>query len=115
MIRRPPRSTLFPYTTLFRSLPLDLVAEVVLVAGVRGVIEVELLVGVSEGDRPDLRVQRRPAGVAAVIVAERAPGDRIDRRGPRRIELAIRTDHGGAVVHLRRAVVARARRPEPGG
>src|SRR3989449_11577633 len=83
MIRRPPRSTLFPYTTLFRSLPLDLVAEVVLVAGVRGVIEVELLVGVSEGDRPDLRVQRRPAGVAAVIVAERAPGDRIDRRGPR--------------------------------
>src|SRR3712207_7664094 len=24
MIRRPPRSTLFPYTTLFRSLPLDL-------------------------------------------------------------------------------------------
>src|SRR3712207_8320012 len=23
MIRRPPRSTLFPYTTLFRSLPLD--------------------------------------------------------------------------------------------
>src|SRR3712207_8697364 len=25
MIRRPPRSTLFPYTTLFRSGPLDLV------------------------------------------------------------------------------------------
>src|SRR5258707_6258831 len=24
MIRRPPRSTLFPYTTLFRSLPIDL-------------------------------------------------------------------------------------------
>src|SRR2546425_9004551 len=30
MIRRPPRSTLFPYTTLFRSL---LVVEVVAVAG----------------------------------------------------------------------------------
>src|SRR2546422_2251720 len=30
MIRRPPRSTLFPYTTLFRSVqdPLDLVEEV---------------------------------------------------------------------------------------
>src|SRR2546430_10534039 len=29
MIRRPPRSTLFPYTTLFRSLgtPLDVIAE----------------------------------------------------------------------------------------
>src|SRR5258708_15973515 len=25
MIRRPPRSTLFPYTTLFRSLPLEVV------------------------------------------------------------------------------------------
>src|SRR2546425_7995032 len=27
MIRRPPRSTLFPYTTLFRSLPGDVLAE----------------------------------------------------------------------------------------
>src|SRR2546425_8833912 len=27
MIRRPPRSTLFPYTTLFRSLPADLDRE----------------------------------------------------------------------------------------
>src|SRR3712207_9377929 len=27
MIRRPPRSTLFPYTTLFRSLPDDFVQE----------------------------------------------------------------------------------------
>src|SRR3712207_8536138 len=27
MIRRPPRSTLFPYTTLFRSRPADLVAQ----------------------------------------------------------------------------------------
>src|SRR5258708_28605786 len=27
MIRRPPRSTLFPYTTLFRSLPADVLVE----------------------------------------------------------------------------------------
>src|SRR2546426_5317822 len=27
MIRRPPRSTLFPYTTLFRSLPLTLLSR----------------------------------------------------------------------------------------
>src|SRR5690349_22553823 len=39
MIRRPPRSTLFPYTTLFRSLfnvafdPLDDIARELLVAG----------------------------------------------------------------------------------
>src|SRR3712207_8103050 len=30
MIRRPPRSTLFPYTTLFRSLPALLLAALVL-------------------------------------------------------------------------------------
>src|SRR2546430_12444516 len=30
MIRRPPRSTLFPYTTLFRSLPLAASARVVM-------------------------------------------------------------------------------------
>src|SRR3712207_9014774 len=35
MIRRPPRSTLFPYTTLFRSLDVDLVGEVV-AAGPQG-------------------------------------------------------------------------------
>src|SRR5258705_8023032 len=32
MIRRPPRSTLFPYTTLFRSLPPQFAAERVLEA-----------------------------------------------------------------------------------
>src|SRR5438045_6716805 len=29
MIRRPPRSTLFPYTTLFRSVPVGVVADLV--------------------------------------------------------------------------------------
>src|SRR2546422_6717399 len=33
MIRRPPRSTLFPYTTLFRSLPRALSALLILVVG----------------------------------------------------------------------------------
>src|SRR3712207_9103592 len=28
MIRRPPRSTLFPYTTLFRSIPIHVVFEI---------------------------------------------------------------------------------------
>src|SRR3712207_7979492 len=35
MIRRPPRSTLFPYTTLFRSEDSDVVIGAVLVAGAR--------------------------------------------------------------------------------
>src|SRR2546425_6104155 len=33
MIRRPPRSTLFPYTTLFRSLPQQEIGEPLLAAG----------------------------------------------------------------------------------
>src|SRR2546429_8608054 len=33
MIRRPPRSTLFPYTTLFRSHPVPLVPHLVLAEG----------------------------------------------------------------------------------
>src|SRR2546430_12250217 len=43
MIRRPPRSTLFPYTTLFRSRP-DLSVE--------GTIEIERLVDVLSTGRP---------------------------------------------------------------
>src|SRR5687768_17790811 len=40
MIRRPPRSTLFPYTTLFRSIGLTLVTVVaVLGAGLRTTVE----------------------------------------------------------------------------
>src|SRR3712207_8076934 len=37
MIRRPPRSTLFPYTTLFRSLTLQVVAAVLIELGHRRV------------------------------------------------------------------------------
>src|SRR3712207_7255816 len=59
MIRRPPRSTLFPYTTLFRSLELP-----VLLAG--------LLAG----------LLRRPAGLA------RGLGGGRDELRPARVELA---------------------------
>src|SRR3712207_8991031 len=49
MIRRPPRSTLFPYTTLFRS------AEV----GLQGHVHAHALRDVDEGAaRPDGRVER---------------------------------------------------------
>src|SRR3712207_8528922 len=37
MIRRPPRSTLFPYTTLFRSSPCDSTFSSGIVAGISGV------------------------------------------------------------------------------
>src|SRR3989475_1226032 len=45
MIRRPPRSTLFPYTTLFRSLLLTLPAACL--------ISVAVLYGLAWPDRPD--------------------------------------------------------------
>src|SRR5438128_6806047 len=61
MLRRPPRSTLFPYTTLFRSVP----------SGVgHGPV----------GDRPDRRARRR--GVVNGEVGQRAAQNR-DRKSTR--------------------------------
>src|SRR2546429_3630652 len=64
MIRRPPRSTLFPYTTLFRSAhPRDLDLEVEILAGERMIaIEGHQVAGdPGDGDRaravPALRLQ----------------------------------------------------------
>src|SRR5690554_7250318 len=65
MIRRPPSSTLFPYTTLFRSLPRELLhrrdAEPV---GLRvGLLEVEHL---AAGGHRGQRAQRRPRAAGAL-------------------------------------------------
>src|SRR3712207_7387349 len=69
MIRRPPRSTLFPYTTLFRS---DGLADPE--RGVRRELEalavVELLRGADEPDRPLLdEVQERHLAAGARVAA----------------------------------------------
>src|SRR2546422_5845728 len=40
MIRRPPRSTLFPYTTLFRSHPRDVEHGVALLLGELGIVRI---------------------------------------------------------------------------
>src|SRR3712207_7217622 len=62
MIRRPPRSTLFPYTTLFRSLEVH-VAEVVLDAGDVGEHDVVVaLLDEAHRDAGDRRLDRH-AGV----------------------------------------------------
>src|SRR3712207_7586377 len=62
MIRRPPRSTLFPYTTLFRSLKVVIsgagaagiaVAEILLAAGIPDIIVLDSR-GVIHTDRGDL-------------------------------------------------------------
>src|SRR2546422_1747450 len=58
MIRRPPRSTLFPYTTLFRSLALDDRAAVVSVLNPTG--------GLVGGDRLAIDVVVGPAAHACL-------------------------------------------------
>src|SRR5256885_13723082 len=63
MIRRPPRSTLFPYTTLFRSV------EAVRPAQVLAVLVVDEVAGI--GDR---RLHRRPVpGELPLVLGARAP------------------------------------------
>src|SRR5687768_17695256 len=57
MIRRPPRSTLFPYTTLFRSGPSAGATGAAGAAGERGAR--------GEARRADLRRRRRPGQAAA--------------------------------------------------
>src|SRR2546430_10467681 len=57
MIRLPPRSTLFPYTTLFRSLQRDLESE----SAARGIVQLQL----SAADDRDSRERRLLPGVDA--------------------------------------------------
>src|SRR3712207_8276744 len=70
MIRRPPRSTLFPYTTLFRSQPgAGVLAPLRVVRGERG-------------HRP--RLDREPVLLGGVEVAHRpAEVRRVDRKSTR--------------------------------
>src|SRR2546427_11208692 len=67
MIRRPPRSTLFPYTTLFRSLPLPPALRRVAPRGLRPARDVDHAAG-GRRQRALLRrllLRRRLAGRAA--------------------------------------------------
>src|SRR2546422_4737362 len=76
MIRRPPRSPLFPYTTLFRSLPrqrLPLAIQLVLGVGER------LLAGEQRGTRGEPLVVRDDGMVAELVVCH-TPADRKSTR-----------------------------------
>src|SRR2546426_10307245 len=69
MIRRPPRSTLFPYTTLFRSLRHH---------------DLQVARAVAQHDEPDLAARargRHPAAHGDVLARE--PGQRVDAMGLR--------------------------------
>src|SRR3712207_6904843 len=76
MIRRPPRSTLFPYTTLFRSVEhlLEVRDDPVPVDAVAGEAAAELVVGAAAGHRLEGAV-RHPGRVGGA-----GPGDRKSTR-----------------------------------
>src|SRR3712207_6850962 len=79
MIRRPPRSTLFPYTTLFRSRP--------------------ELGGTRRG------VARQARSTARVAARERARDD--PHRGPRRHDSACRSEEHTSELQSRQYLVCR--------
>src|SRR3712207_7709021 len=70
MIRRPPRSTLFPYTTLFRSLDEPPRQQDGLAPAAAAVAVAHLL--------RFLREVERPAGLARAQQVERLPGLRVE-------------------------------------
>src|SRR2546429_9635010 len=83
MIRRPPRSTLFPYTTLFRSSRAPLASErleqpeveVLQVAGARP--EDLLCGGQDVFQRLDVQAEAREIGRAAVLLLPEGEGQRV--------------------------------------
>src|SRR5256885_12523054 len=78
MIRRPPRSTLFPYTTLFRSLAADDVGVLPAVRAEQAVLERQLA-----GERAAVAAER--VGVAKHREVERGRGVEVvgDRKSTR--------------------------------
>src|SRR3712207_7607772 len=74
MIRRPPRSTLFPYTTLFRSKPEALVSRHAPEAEPRATLEAEP----SAAERDGLHAVRSP--LVGTFYRAPAPGDRKSTR-----------------------------------
>src|SRR3712207_8939187 len=77
MIRRPPRSTLFPYTTLFRSARVEVDRRVYMGAGV-----------VAEGDGQRLAGEHRAPGalLLGVVVPHRHDDGRVGRMSLRPVE-----------------------------
>src|SRR3712207_2956361 len=116
MIRRPPRSTLFPYTTLFRSV----VEEAVLLVPQRLLVRAE---GVHRpGDRQEVLEELRRRGVPGLVEPGQLEGDlehllAVERHPARGIGLlqpvARRQRRGaveqGDVVHAEEAALEQAR------
>src|SRR5207245_8173782 len=66
MIRRPPRSTLFPYTTLFRSLALDEhVDQTLAIGGAELALDGES--GPTQGDRKSTRLNSSHGSISYAV------------------------------------------------
>src|ERR1043165_1216966 len=116
MIRRPPRSTLFPYTTLFRSVIAALAPEQ---ARARG-LAAHVVIGERDFERG---VDRLGAGIAEEHMVEVAGRERrnaareLERLRVRELECRRIVELGGLLLdrrHDRIAVVARVAAPHPG-
>src|SRR2546427_4226275 len=129
MIRRPPRSTLFPYTTLFRSLGIDVgLLDAVISVGFPGTIASlrqqwgragrrnhGLAVLVATGDALDQYFMREPAK----LLGRRVEAAILDHENPRVLAGHVRAaafeaplDDGAAAVLGKRALEAAAADPE---
>src|SRR3712207_9161362 len=84
MIRRPPRSTLFPYTTLFRSWSLQ-----------NGARRARRRLGPIEGQITGIRNRKRPSRCARASPESRREHIELRRIGPARRRLDVA--HGGEV------------------
>src|SRR5215203_6889377 len=76
MIRRPPRSTLFPYTTLFRSPPSLVDLRLVVPAGRR---HVAAPVGEPAGDRKSTRLNSSHANISYAVFCLKKNKDHLAR------------------------------------
>src|SRR3989454_7521741 len=98
MIRRPPRSTLFPYTTLFRSLEAELALQQVAHRLRHGALDLDSHDG-PEGAAADLLLHRlrevRGAGLVEVDVAAAGDAERmhLDDLTTRQQRLEVAADH----------------------
>src|SRR3712207_6956600 len=99
MIRRPPRSTLFPYTTLFRSVR----------GGPKGPGLFILLPSVDKMVKVDLRTVTMDVPPQDIITRDNVPA-RVDRKSTR-----LNSSHANisyAVFCLKKKKLQRARRPD---
>src|SRR5438309_8707535 len=81
MLRRPPRSTLFPYTTLFRSVGVDdLQPEVTLQRDARGqrMIEISPDIGGRQLDRKSTRLNSSHSSISYAVFCLKKKNENMD-------------------------------------